>query len=305
MNIITTPGLLADSDLPFGQLTSIKSHGYEWISVQAQNDLQTVDFDSAAIKAVGLSPGVWGVTYSKASFFRDGKLLGQQAVRLGAEHVQMDAEECAKDTRSGQGMKPIIEGIRAGGWQWPVHLNTLGAPDNPDANDYAMDTKSFTDTGGGVLVQAYANDHLGYLPTYCARYWARMGLAPEQLNFMIGLYSGRLGRIDGSGWVPLLRDAGVRRNFSIFLAEHSTEADLAGLDGFSQPQPAAPAQPSTLQTRTAITNAARSWEAGRAPQSLSRINVCRRIASSDSDNTKWNVVSGAISKILDDAGFVP
>ncbi len=236
MSIVTTPGHLAASTIGAAELAALERHGYEWIAYQAQNGETTRDFDLGPAKAAGLSPGVWGVTYEPGRFHENGRLLGRQARALGAEHVQMDAEECAKDTRSTRGLKPVVDGIRDGGYAGPVSLNTLGAPDNPDVNDYAIDVKSFLDTGGGVFCQAYFNAHDAYRPSACVRYWTRVGVPAGRLNVMIGLHRSEESqskpgvRLSGAEWVPLLEEAGVKRNFSVFLAEHAAEDDLDALD---------------------------------------------------------------------------
>jgi len=304
-NVLTTPGHLTTAELDAAALANLKAHGYEWVSYQVQNGPSVRDFDLRPARAAGLSPGVWGVTYEPARFHDDGMRLGLQATKLGAEHVQVDAEMCAKDTRAGRGLSPIIEGLREAGWVGPVHLNTLGAPDNPDVNDYAMDVESFLETGGGVFPQAYFNANDGYRPSLCVRYWTRVGVPAERLNLTIGLYRSELDqpkpgvRLAGAEWVPLLREAGVARNFSIFMAEYSTAQDLLGLDPLSLVPPA----PTAAETRTRIVATAQAWEAAQPrPTPRARITIARRIASPDNTNAKWLSIVEEIVALLDGTG---
>lgn len=304
-NILTTPGHLAVSDLDAAKLASLKRHGYEWVSYQVQNGSSFRAYDLAPARAAGLSPGAWGVTYRKEDFFADGRRLGALAVELGAEHVQMDAEFCAKGTRATRGLRPIIEGIRDAGWNGAVHLNTLGAPVNPDVNDYAIDMQSFLETGGGIFPQAYFNADDGYRPSLCVRYWTRIGVPVERLNLMIGLHRSELDqpkpgvRLSGAEWVRPLREAGVKRNFSIFLAEYANEQDLVGLDPLSLVPPA----PSTAETRTKIMAAAGAWETAYPDQPRARVTVIRRIASADNTNLKWREIVDELVALLDRAGI--
>jgi hypothetical protein len=215
-------------------------HGYSRVNFQAQNDLKTVDFDLNRCRAAGLAADVWGVTYAKENFYRDGRLLGSQAVKLGADDATMNCEMAAKDTRASRGLRPIIEGVRDGGWIGPVNLNTLGAPINPDVNDFAMDIESFLETGGGVACQAYANAHPeSYMPEACMRYWLRMGVPFERLNLTIGLYDPASENpqgsfLTGADYVPLLQAAKVRHNISIFMPETMHANDLAELEAITK-----------------------------------------------------------------------
>lgn len=311
VSIITTPGLLTDQATV--DVAAAAAHGYQWVAYQVVNPrdpAKPLVRDLGPAKSAGLSAGVWGVTYGAgdrpdaASFFRDGRELGEQAVKMGAQHVQVDAEMCAKDTRANRGLKPIINGVRAGGWTGAVHLCTLGAPDNPDTNDYAIDVQSFTDTGGGILAQAYANEHSGYRPDLCARYWARVNPGVP-LNIMIALYSGALGRISGSGWAPMLQQAAVKRNFSIFMAEHVQPGDLDGLDPYSrQPAPVPSTAALVADTKKRMIELALAMEAewkrvGRSQTQIdnSRIKIARAILQSS--DTAWTGARAGIKLLLD------
>jgi len=109
-----------------------------------------------------------------------------------------------------------------------------------------MDTQSFLDTGGGILPQAYANEEDESLPELCVRYWTRVGVPRDRLNLTISLYpaasdKGHPGRrYDGATWVPLLQAAGVKQDFSIFMAEAATDADLEALDVLTTLKPLPP-----------------------------------------------------------------
>lgn len=239
MNIITTPGLLTTSAQDFNRCSQLRQHGYEWIAFQLQNGASTFAHDLAGAKSAGLYAGGWGVTYRASNFYADAKALAEQTLRQGGTHLTMDVEEAAKNTGDARGLKPIIDGCRAGGWTGPVNLNTLGPPINPQANDYAMDIRSFLDTGGGVQTQCYANAYDTYAPELGVQYWTRVGVPRDRLNIQISLFPaesdaqhpGR--RFDGATWTQLLKAASVTREFSIFMAEAATDADLSGLDPLS------------------------------------------------------------------------
>jgi hypothetical protein len=225
-------------------------HGYDAVTFQAQNDTLIKDFDLNLARGAGLRAEVWGVTYGTGHpsyqpdagvFYRDGKALGQQAVKLHAtDAVTMNAENCAKFTRSGRLLRPIIAGLRDGGWAGPVHLNTLGCPSNPDVNDFEMDIESFLETGGGVAAQAYYNAHEEYLPELCAQYWRRMGVPEGMLSLTLGLYdptSENPGRkqLSGADYVPLVKAANIGQAISIFMPETMFPNDLAELEAITLP----------------------------------------------------------------------
>ena len=240
------PGLQASADIPADRLRSFKAHGYGWITYQAQNGDGTRDFDLAPAKAVGLSAGVWGVSYDQSAFFADGLALGRQALKLGAEHVMMNVEMPAKRTQASRGMKPIVDGLRAAGWTGPVNLNTLGPPVDPEANDYELDLASFLETGGGVLTQAYFNETDHYRPARAVRYFTRVGVPRDKLNLTISIMPAESDKrkaraiLRGANYVPLLKEARLGKAFSIFLAEAVTSADLTALDKVTQAPPPKP-----------------------------------------------------------------
>lgn len=240
-SIIDSPGLLTDSNTP-GNLASMVAHGYEWLSYQVYNRGDVFERNLQPARDAGFrNVGVWGVIECQefdddatkaAIFFANGKAFAQQAIKVGADHVMVDSELGYKHTRPSLLGRFIIAGMRAGGWQGPVHLTPLGTPSDPVAFDFEYDHQSFIDTGGGIFPQAYANDDASLAPVHCHTYWTRF--VPERkINYMIGLYSGTLGKIVGADWVPLLQAAEVFRNFCIFLAENADETDFAGLDALT------------------------------------------------------------------------
>lgn len=312
VDIIPIPGLLTDKQSPC-DLGWLKAHGYEWIAFQVVNEREPTgyirDRDLGPAKAAGLSAGVWGVTYGvgdrpdSAVFFRDGRNLGLQAVKLGAEHVQMDAEMCAKFTRDSRALKPIIDGIRAGGWTGPVHLNTLGAPSNPKTasnpggNDFGIDTKSFTDTGGGVIHQDYFNIAAEYRPRDCVAYWEACGVPRSRQNVMIDLANeGRTMR--GADWAPLLDEARMGRAFSIFMAEFILPGDLEALDRFALRAPTPPA-PNPAEINAKIAALAETWLSVFLPDEklLTRLRNIKRIATTT--DAEWVAVRQDVVDALD------
>jgi hypothetical protein len=231
--LLGNPGIMTVSDPQGSGITYADwiDHGYTWITFQAVNRPATLTPDLSAAQAAGFpnGVGVWGVVYDLGDFYNFGLALGAQAVALGAAHVIVDAEFCLEGTRPG-GAQPIIDGLNDGGWTGPVHLSTLGSPSDPNLFDFEMDFQSFLNTGGGVLPQSYSNETRDYDAANCAIYWQRLGVPPEMLNYTIGLYSGALGRLSGADYLPLLQEAGVVHNFSIFLGETATSSDINDLD---------------------------------------------------------------------------
>lgn len=325
VDITTTPGLLTDQQAAKDPVW-LRAHGYDWLSFQVYNPHAggLKDRDLMPAKRAGLSAGVWGVTYGlndkpdAATFRRDGEALGRQAVHLGADHVIVDAEMCAKFTRDTSGLKPIIDGLRAGGWLGPVHWTSLGAPSNPrtaanpNGNDYGCDERSFLETGGGVLPQEYVNESLDYAPALCKAYWLACGVPADRLNHMIAVYTGALGRINGKGWAKALTAIGCKRNFSIYMIEMLEPFDLEGLDALAkaivQPTPTLTPTPtptvSSAECRTNVVRDAERWLTTRpGPETLSRLRVVERIANTNNTDPKWNAVRDNIVALLDGAGI--
>jgi hypothetical protein len=233
MNIIATPGLL--TCVQGSDYQRLKSRGYDWVSFQVWNRGSRValdtgrPFDFASVRAAGLSPGVWGVVYEDEdkNSHEVARQLATLAVASGAEHLMFDVEYPTD-------AKPMISGARAGGWTGPIHLTTLGAPDErakaqqpPRFWDYGYDLQSFLATGGGIFPQAYSNQHDGYRPELTVAYYCeQLGVPRDRVNLMIWP--------DGNGltakqWVDQLKAAGLGRATSIFLAESTPEEYYAAL----------------------------------------------------------------------------
>lgn len=249
------PGLFTDEDPGGGGVTldGFVAHHYAWITYQAVNGATLKNPDLGPAMTAGFeNVGIWGVVYDVGDFFDFGVRLAGQAAALGAQHVIVDAEFVMFNTRP-LGAAPIIEGLRSGGWSGPVCLSTLGSPTDPESFDYVMDIRSFLDTGGAILPQAYFNEFPEYVPVNCVTYWQRMGVPPDRLNLTIATYTGALGDISGAEWVGLLAAADAMTNYSIYLAETTSEADLVGLDALSgtSPTTSMPAQ-ETLSNLTRI-----------------------------------------------------
>jgi hypothetical protein len=238
MNVITVPSHLTDCVHSVEELRKLETdNAVEGIWYQVQNGGNNpVDYDLEVPHRAGLFAGVWGVTYAVTdggnnprglTFQQQNYILGQQAVKLKADAVMIDAEDCLKDTRETRGAKPMIDGIRSGGWQGPVHLTTLGAPNNPMADDYAFDLESFLETGGGIFAQAYAQIVSSYAPQPTKLYFCeRMKVPVDRYNTMIWI-DYRLTTVDQ---VELLKHAGTGRAISIFMTEYGTEADWKTLN---------------------------------------------------------------------------
>lgn len=309
IDIIPAPGLLTTQQAAKDPAW-LRAHGYDWLSFQAYNprDGGKKDFDLEPARRAGLSPGVWGVTYGMndtpdaETFFADGKALGEQGVRLGAEHVTVDAEMCAKFTRSNRGLFPIISGLRSGGWNGPVNWSPLGAPSNartasnPGGNDFGCDEQSFLETGGGLLPQAYVNLTPDYDPGTCIAYWVACGVPLDRINVMIDLAAEGKPRIDGAEWYRILTNAGVRKNFSIYMVEFLEPYDLEGLDALAQSSTPAPVDPAVCNANIAA-EADRWLSQFSDLKSLSRLRAIKRIATSS--NTFWSSVRQDVVNALD------
>lgn len=307
IDIIPAPGLLTTQQSAKDPAW-LRAHHYDWLSFQAYNprDGGKKDFDLDPARRAGLSPGVWGVTYGvnnmpdAATFFADGKALGEQAVRLGAEHVIVDAEMCAKNTRANRGLSPIVRGLRAGGWTGPVNWSPLGAPanartaSNPGGNDFACDEQSFLETGGGVLPQAYVNLAPEYDPALCIAYWEACGVPFSRINVMIDLAAEGKPRIDGAGWYRILVNADVIRNFSIYMVEFLEPYDLEGLDALSATP--APVDPAVCNANIAA-EADRWLSQFTDTKPLTRLRNIKRIATTT--DSEWVAVRQDVADALD------
>jgi hypothetical protein len=246
-DIIPAPGQWSDNTKPIHPSgarawgwSEIAAYGYEWATIQCFNrGPVALDTDLEYVRAGGfLSVGVWGVVYDVPDFPSFGEQFAAEAVRLGADHCIVDAEMCAKGTRGNRGMKPIIDGMRRGGWAGPVHLSTLGAPSNAiphGGNDFAIDVESYLETGGGVLPQVYYQAYEEYRPDLCADYWEACGVPRSRQNPTIDLLA-ETGSAKyptdytGAEWAELLAAAGVGRNFSVYMTQFGDDADYEQLE---------------------------------------------------------------------------
>lgn len=307
MDIVKYPGLaVSEQDLDHA---FYYQQGYRWISYQVQNDASTRDFDLARARSFGFTTGVWGVTYSPANFYRDGVLLGTKAKNLGAQHVQTDVEYAAKNTRPG-GMKPLINGIRDGGWKGPIHLNTLGAPSNEYDHDFAVDVKSFLDTGGGVIAQAYINVSQDYRPSSCVTYWTRpdVGVPRDKLNLMIAMYNGQSDnpeggrRVFGEEWAQLLLTAGQGRQFSVWEPRQGIDDDYRALRALTNiPGPIVEEPMGALELRDFLVNKVKLWESSQnVSTALARLTIVRRILFAK--DGAWFSIREDIKRLLDQEG---
>jgi hypothetical protein len=238
MNVITSPSHLTDCAHSRDELARLKNdHGVEGIWYQVQNGGNNpIDYDLGIPRSAGLFAGVWGVTYAvndsgnnprRLTYEQQNEILGKQAVKLGADCVMVDAEDCLKSTRSTQGGQPMVAGIRSGGWTGPVHLTTLGAPSDPVVDDYEFDLKSFLDTGGGIFAQAYAQITSSYAPQPTKMYFVeRMKVPLDKYNTMIWIDS----RLAPESQLEYLRAASTGRAVSIFMTEYGSELDWFVLD---------------------------------------------------------------------------
>lgn len=318
MNLGTTPGHLTDKQDP-RPMDWVRAHGYDWISFQAYNprDGGLKDRDLGPAKAAGLEAGIWVVSYGRDDqpddevFRHDGAESGRQAMRLGAQHLIADIEMAAKGTRATRGLIPFVEGCRLGGWKGPVDFTTLGAPVNAiphGGNDFGIDVQSFLDTGGSILPQAYFNAFDEYRPKLCWDYWRACGVPADRLNLLIelGAEAGRP-RMSGADWLPYLREADVRRNFSVYMTEFLEPFDLEALQEFSlstkPPHTGAVippvAIPSASSLNKQIDELAESWLKNFTAEqtSRSRLRAIQRIARST--DAEWLAERGDVYAALD------
>lgn len=306
------PGLYTDVINPFDynglNWPFLKNCGFTWVTFQVYNpNLYTgvKTFDLAAVRAHGFTNvGIYGVIYYTSDFYNGGKKIGETATAQGAQHVKVDAEQCYKDTRVGKLGSTIIEGIRDGGWTGAVSLSTLGAPSNPQVNDFVMDTKSFTDTGGCIEPQDYYNDYAEYRPDLCKLYWNRVGVPDNRLNHTIGLYPGNIRKIKGAEWVNLLKEAKIGKNFSVYQAQDATKEDYLAFKDYiaSIPTQNVPTPVSaSIIAKTEMIRIASNYLNQIPNKALfSRIRIAKRILQST--DRQWNNVSIPIKNLLDDAG---
>jgi hypothetical protein len=217
MNVVSTPSLLTCTD--DHDFAAYKQHGYTAVWYQTWNSGGRDYSSAAACNAAGLEVAAWGVIYDQKGFYTDGKSLAESANKLGAKHLMADVEDCLKGTSSTRGAREIIRGVRDGGWSGPVHLTTLGAPQQkPDGTfwDHEFELDSFLETGGGIFPQAYATQAPSDAPKLCVDYFVGQLKVPrDRLNLMIWLDE----KVSASEWLSLLEAGKSGPAFSVFLAE--------------------------------------------------------------------------------------
>jgi hypothetical protein len=349
-DIIPAPGQWSDQTRPIcppgyraWDWKEIAAYGYEWATIQCFNrGVVQLQDNLDHVRAGGFkSVGVWGVVYDVPDFPSFGEQFAAEAVRLGADHCIVDAEFCAKGTRANRGMKPIIDGMRRGGWDGPVHLSTFGAPSNAiphGGNDFAMDTESYLETGGGVLPQVYYQAYEEYRPDLCADYWEACGVPRDRQNPTIDLLAeaGSAKYPDdypGEVWAELLQDAGVGRNFSVYMTQFGDEADYEQLreqttlppSGSTPPEPeppqppqgggTVPKHPTDVDCKDTVRFAAQTWESQQTDyKPRARLVIARRVCDPANTDDVWlKPISTAIAQgtpardavkaILDDIGL--
>ena len=313
-DILAAPGLTTDEEHPSRpdgtaavDLRQLVALGYQWVSYQVVNggavNPKGIDIQKYGGASGFDSCGVWGVVYDVLDFYAFGVRLGREAIRQKAQHVIVDAEECSKYTDDDAGMKPVVDGLFDGGWRGPVHLCPLGCPSNAvphGPNDYHCDTRSFLDTGGGVIPQAYYNAHANYRPDLVVDYWTAVGVPEHRLNVMVEL-AFENSKIDGATWSDLLDDAGVGRNFSVYMIQHGTDADWRGLEPHSRPSSeppkpeppdpvggTVPEHPKDADCKDTVRFAAQTWEAQQdAYKPRARLVVARRVCDPANSDDLW------------------
>ena len=255
MSVITVPSHLTDTAHSVDELKRLHDeHGIEGIWYQVQNGGNNpVNYDLNVARNAGLFSGVWGVTYDQwdqgnnprhLTPYQQNEILGKQAALLKPDAVMVDAEEFFKNSRgeakagtiTGYAPGPLgtemLNGIRAGGWDGPVHLTPIGAPADPLVDDHKFDLEVFLQTDGGIFAQAYAQLHTSYQPAVTKKYYVeRLKVPADRYNSMIWLTSS----VTAQDWVRLLREAESNRAISVFMTEYGTEADWDILDFITKP----------------------------------------------------------------------
>jgi hypothetical protein len=328
VDIIRTPGQWTDVAQPVGDdaMRKLVSLGYEWMTFQLVNGSAKIGIGVDAARRTGFgSCGGWGVVYDVGDFHAFGRRFAEELVRTGADHAIVDAEQCAKFTRWSRGMNPIIVGMREGGWYEPVHLSTLGAPEDAlphGPNDFAIDADSFLATGGGIHPQAYFNAYEDYRPDLCFDYWRACGVPDDRISLTIDLATepgSAKYPVDytGAEWAELLVAAEVHRNFSVFMTQFGTAEDWEGLHPMSQqrPEPVVPTTPppttppigqpvKDTDARATVRFASHAWEQSQSGYpAKARLVVARRICDEANTNEKWQAMRDDILALLDGAGI--
>lgn len=251
-NAITTPGLLTCNQRIDYAKRKAQGYGVMWFQHYnrgARGPLDTGgDYDFTACRAAGMDAGVWAVVYEDeaANQHQIGVDSARRAVALGAQHLMYDCEP-------GQGiewlhdLKPLVNGVQEGGWQGPIHLTPVGAPEyNPAGGfwDYGYDLEPFLVGGGGIFPQCYYYPTAtgGRHPNYdasvtLAYYHGQLAVPKERLNLMIWPNT----PLPNSNSAEIERDrlaaAGMGQQMSVFLEETTQAETFTVLEAISKPPP--------------------------------------------------------------------
>lgn len=236
-----TPGVFTDMLNPFDynrlDWPFIVDCGFEWATFQCYNpQLGYIDkeYDLAAVKAHGFkNVGLWAGVYDKSDFYHSGKQMAINALHMGADHIIFNIEYPMMYTRETQMAKPIVQGAKDNGWDKAISLCTLGAPWTPAVNDYGMDTKTFTDSGGCVITETYPNESEGYDLEPNKLYWSRVGVPTPKLTYLLGMYPGALGKVSGTAYTQQMKDNKVGKNYSLYMAQHATKEDYEAFKAYN------------------------------------------------------------------------
>lgn len=213
MGVFQTPGLHTDIQDSW-PLADLAARGFRWITYQVQNDTLTKERDLRPAKQAGLSPGVWGCSYSQANLARDARVLRQIAEAAGAEHLLFNVE-------FGHDPTPYL--VELADFRGEKALVTLTG-ETPNINAAKIAAAGWT-----IMPEDYLNDQTTTTPAVSEWYLAREGVPKDQINHTLGMYVGALGRISGAEYVQKLKEAGVGNNFSLWMLEQADQEQMDAL----------------------------------------------------------------------------
>jgi hypothetical protein len=213
MGMFQSPGFLTDVQ-ESKNLRDLAALGYKWISYQVQNDTQTKNRDLSAAREAGLSPGAWGVSYSRENLVRDAQSLRAQADSVGAEHIIFNVESPFDPT-------PFID-VFASYAKPKALIYLLGDTE-------ALRTDVLVDAGWTLMPEVYYNDQETTSPSVAKWYLDRAQVPETQRNYCLGMYNGLRGTISGAEYADLLAEAGITNAFSAYMVEHGTMQDYYDL----------------------------------------------------------------------------
>lgn len=237
----------------------LKGCGFEWMSFQAQNGGDIKDYDLRPALSFGLNAGVWGVCYG--DFAGDGKRLVDQAVKLGAQHLIMNAERT---------ITPI---------QANLLINACKDFHKPKAilgligDSFNMSLPIFVAAEWDVITESYLCDQPNLTPSAGKDYALRAGVPFTSYNAMLGMYFGANGQIPGATYSRFLFDAGFGRNFSCYMAQHGTDQDYVALKPNATYVAPIENRPTTYQTWATIKPAQDAMIAEWRRQGMSEVDI--------------------------------